>query len=131
MWLISGGAYQGKLDYIHNLEDLIHIRKDQIAEGSTCNFDELLKCSVVNHFHLWIDRMLRQEQEVYALIDIIIEKNPSIVIIIDELGCGIVPVDSYDRRFREITGRISCKLAKEAKEVHRVICGIGVVIKHD
>ena len=31
---------------------------------------------------------------------------------------------------REKTGRICCRIAKEAGEVHRVVCGLGTVIKH-
>jgi adenosyl cobinamide kinase/adenosyl cobinamide phosphate guanylyltransferase len=74
--------------------------------------------------------MLKEGEDIYSLVDRILANNPDIVIIVDELGCGIVPMDPYDRMYRELTGRICCKLAKEAKEVHRVISGIGMVIKH-
>jgi adenosyl cobinamide kinase/adenosyl cobinamide phosphate guanylyltransferase len=74
--------------------------------------------------------MLKEEQDIYTLVDQILAINPEIVIIVDELGCGIVPMNPYDRRYREQTGRICCKLAREAEEVHRVICGIGTVIKY-
>ena len=48
----------------------------------------------------------------------------------NELGYGVVPTDSFDRAYREKTGRVCCRIAKEADEVHRVVCGIGTVIKH-
>ena len=127
MQLISGGAYQGKLDYALALTGR---KESDVADGMVCSMQELLEKPLVNHFHLWIDRMLKEEQEVTTLVDQIMEHNPGIVIIVDELGCGIVPMDPYARKYRELTGRICCRLAKEAEEVHRVICGIGTVIKH-
>ena len=127
MKLISGGAYQGKLAYALALTGR---NECEVADGNVCSMQELLEKPLVNHFHSWIDRMLKEEQQVNTLVDQIMKHNPGIVIIVDELGCGIVPMDPYARSYRELTGRICCRLAKEAKEVHRVICGIGTVIKH-
>ena len=42
---------------------------------------------------------------------------------------GIVPIDSFEREYRERTGRILVKLAEQADEVVRVVCGIGQRIK--
>ena len=47
----------------------------------------------------------------------------------DEVGNGIVPIDFLEREYRERTGRILVKLANQADEVVRVICGIGQKIK--
>lgn len=127
MRLISGGAYQGKLKFALKLTGR---NEKDVADGARCCMQELLEKPLVNHFHLWIDRMLREEKDVNTLVNEILYHNPDIVIIVDELGCGIVPTDPYDRMYREITGRICCRLAKEAEDVHRVICGIGTEIKH-
>ena len=35
-----------------------------------------------------------------------------------------------NRAYREKTGRVCCQAARRASEVHRVVCGIGTVIKH-
>ena len=51
------------------------------------------------------------------------------VVIADEIGCGVVPVDRNDRAWREAAGRALCVLAQHADVVIRVICGIGVRIK--
>ena len=69
------------------------------------------------------------EEAVRKLADELKEKNPEIVIVTNELGYGVVPVSAFDRRYREDTGRICCKLAAEAEEVWRVYCGIGTCIK--
>lgn len=130
MWLISGGAYQGKLRYALAITGK---SESEVSEGNECSMQELVEKPLVNHFHLWIKRRLQAgnvEKEIEAEVDRILLQNPDIVIIVDELGCGIVPMDPFDRKYRELTGRICCRLAKQATQVHRVICGIGTVIKH-
>lgn len=127
MWLITGGAYQGKLEYTRKVTN---IKAENIIDGSTCEWDQLRKASLINHFHLWIKRMLEEEKDVYELVDQVMRENPTLVIIVDELGCGIVPMEAFDREYRETVGRVCCRIAKRAEEVHRVMCGIGMVIKH-
>ncbi len=58
-----------------------------------------------------------------------IEKHHDMIIISDEIGNGIVPIDPFEREYREKTGRILIELAKQADEVVRVVCGIGQKIK--
>ncbi|SFR72631.1 bifunctional adenosylcobinamide kinase/adenosylcobinamide-phosphate guanylyltransferase [Anaeromicropila populeti] len=128
MWLITGGAYQGKLEYAMQCTG---IKKEDIADGAICDIEEIMKKPMVNCFHLWIARMLKDEQDVMTLVEKIMKNNPHIVFVVDELGCGIVPINSFDRMYRETTGRICCRIASRAKCVHRVICGVGVVIKND
>ena len=41
----------------------------------------------------------------------------------------MVPLDAFDRNYRECAGRILIELAKNATEVHRVIVGSGQRIK--
>ena len=57
------------------------------------------------------------------------EKNPSLVVVTNELGCGVVPVDAFDREYRERTGRVCTVLAAASDEVYRVICSVGLRIK--
>ena len=47
----------------------------------------------------------------------------------DEIGYGIVPMDLFQREYREKTGRICTELAERSEEVYRIICGIGMRIK--
>jgi len=127
MWLITGGAFQGKMDYALSQTG---IQAEKVIDGATCEVFELLDKPLVNHFHLWIYRMLQEGKDINEALNQILQKNPNIVIVVDELGCGIVPIEAFDRNYREITGRVCCLLAENAKEVHRVICGLGMVLKH-
>ncbi len=46
-----------------------------------------------------------------------------------EVGSGVIPLQKEDRIFRETTGRICVKLAKEADSVVRLVAGIPMAIK--
>ena len=56
-------------------------------------------------------------------------ENASAVLIMDEVGCGIVPLDAFERQYREVVGRVGCRLAQEASHVERIVCGLGQVLK--
>ena len=55
-------------------------------------------------------------------------KNPDLVLISNELGYGVVPMDVFDRNYRETTGRVCTEIASWADAVYRVVCGIGTKI---
>lgn len=75
-------------------------------------------------------RNLKEGRDIGEMAERILQKNPSVILLCNELGSGVVPVEAFDREWREATGRLCCRLAAEAEEVHRVVCGIGMVIKH-
>jgi adenosyl cobinamide kinase/adenosyl cobinamide phosphate guanylyltransferase len=51
------------------------------------------------------------------------------IVICNETGSGVVPVDKLERAAREATGRLCVGLAGQAVKVVRVVCGIPTVIK--
>ncbi len=65
------------------------------------------------------------EKEIAALAD----RYPDAVFISDEVGSGVVPMDRFEREYRERLGRCLCELAKRAETVERVFCGLGTKIK--
>ena len=125
MNMVIGGAYQGKLNYAKETFQI----PDGWVDGASCTLEELAQCRGVYDFHLLIRRLLEEGQEADRLVLEAEEKNPEICIVTNELGYGVVPVDAFDRLWREKTGRICTELAGKAEEVHRVVCGIGMVIK--
>ncbi len=124
MVLIVGGAYQGKLAYARKqFPDIEWI------DGRDCEEEAVFSSGGIHHFHVYIERLLRAEQDVGTFADQLLVRNPKLVIVSSEIGCGIVPADRFERTYRETTGRICTFLAGEAAQVHRVVCGIGTVIK--
>ncbi len=126
MKLIIGGAFQGKLAYASAAAE---IAPEEFADGAVCGFEVLDTCRGMNHFHEYVRRYLAEGRSVEELPERIVQKNPEVVLVANELGCGIVPMDPFERQFREAFGRLCCRLTQEAKEVHRVICGLGTVIR--
>ena len=78
-----------------------------------------------------IRRELEKERDVSELAEQIILKNPDVILVSQEVGYGVVPVDAFDRKYREAVGRVCTKLAACSHKVTRVVCGIGTVIKDD
>ena len=127
MILIVGGSFQGKKAYAM---ETCSLREEDFAEGGTCPFEAVYEAPAVLHFHEYIRRCLKAGREISGLPKALMQHNPEAVIVVNELGSGVVPVDAFDREYREAVGRLCCSLAREAVEVHRVVCGIGTVIKH-
>ena len=139
MKMIIGGAYQGKLDYAKRTYGVY----EGWADGRTCTQEELASCAGIHHFHELVRRMEKGEypvvlhcedltaleQEAEAFAGHLLQKNPHILIVSDEIGCGVVPLDPADRRWREAVGRVCTSLASRADEVVRIVCGVGMRIK--
>ena len=132
MKLVIGGYVQGKLDYVL---DGSAVQDFYIADSELPNAEQLQwaedngKTVIVNHFHEWMRASIRQGKNAEQEILEFISNAPGCIVISDEIGNGIVPIDSFEREYRERTGRILVKLAEQADEVVRVICGIGQRIK--
>lgn len=126
MKLIIGGAYQGKLSYAkRKYPDLTW------ADGAVCGEEEIIQAQGVYHLETFIKRQMQEEKEadVKEKILSLTEKNPDLVIVSDEIGYGLVPVDAFERVYRENVGRICTELAAKAESVERVVCGIGMMLK--
>ena len=129
--LVIGGANQGKTQWakgqfpeyrevtIEEIEELVEKSEKERAEA--CQEPVL-----INGFHQLMKQWLEQDYrtKVEAL-----KKSFGWVIISDEIGNGIVPMEKQERKWREETGRMLCMLAEEAEEVYRIYCGIPTRIK--
>ena len=124
MIMIIGGAYQGKLAFAKK-------RYPDVTwtDGAVCEEEEIYSCRGIYHFHKYIERKIIAGETVDDLAEKIIKKNPKLILITDEIGYGIVPVDRLEREYREQTGRVCTRLAAYSEKVYRVMCGIGQVIK--
>lgn len=132
MELYIGGYAQGKLDYV--MEKPCD-RQFFVADGD--KQDVLLKLSeaqagkqvVFYHFHSWVRRLLEQKKDAEHEAEQLICSYPEIWIISDEVGNGIVPMEPFEREYRERLGRILIRIASESCHVERIICGLGQTIK--
>lgn len=126
MRLVTGGCCQGKKQWV-----MTHwqVQENQVADGATCDDDDMMQAKVLNHFHLLVQRWIQEKKDPAKETLRILAGNKEMIILTDEIGCGIVPLDKNEREWREIHGRICCQLAAEAECVIRVFAGIGQQIK--
>ena len=151
--LYIGGFAQGKLEYVQNkkAEEAISIamvidcaqsdyqktlqsidNKIKNENADVNNIANVNDIVIINHLHLWVKDLLREgmeESEVQSTILSWVATHPNTILICDELGNGIVPLEKMDRIWREQTGRLMIELAKQAERVERILCGLGQRLK--
>lgn len=87
-------------------------------------------CEVFADFHETIrSTVLQDGQEPREFAQRFCKKHPDAVVVANEVGAGVVPMNREDRAFREAVGRVLCVIAQKAESVTRCVCGIGVRIK--
>ena len=109
MILIVGGAYQGKAAYAEK------------------HFPDTYE--KINHYHEEIRLQMKKGMNPMEEAKKLPISEKKLVIICDEVGSGLVPVDAFERAYREQVGRVGGYLASQADRVIRVVCGIGKDIK--
>ena len=122
--IIIGGAFQGKAQYATKIYPGL-----ELTDGFNCLLDEIGNCVAVNEFHSFTRRWLSEGRTKEELLKIL-EKNENLQLLIsDEIGYGLVPVDDFEREYREFHGRVMTELAEQADCVERIVCGIPQRIK--
>ena len=132
MKLVIGGRAQGKLNYVlqHMTDENYQIYDGVFPDaGELFNLTKKNEWLIVDHFHKWVNKELKENRNPEEELEAFLKKGVRFVVISDEIGNGIVPVDAFEREYRERTGRMLIKLAEQADEVVRVLCGIGQKIK--
>jgi len=119
--LVIGGASQGKRAFAKDkfgLEDsdiyCFGYEDKEVPEGYRA-YDH-------------VERLIRKRLEISDNFDLDSSFDKAEVLIIEDITCGIVPMDALDRKWREETGRLMQRLGKP-RDIYRVFCGKGVHIK--
>lgn len=137
LWI--GGRAQGKLALA--MQKWPDAKVLDVSETDVNGKEELLQFLddapnderlIWNQFHLFVRHALSlglEPSEIWERVSGFADERPNLVVICDEIGNGIVPMEQKERRYREETGRMLCKLAAKADCVERIFCGIPVKIK--
>lgn len=121
MILITGGSYQGKLEYAKS--------RFSLADGDIClgGVDFSKKCLA------YVERYaLEAVKTGVEPADIFRENADRLrdrIVITTDISGGVVPVDPELRAWREACGRMNSFLASCADEVWRLFCGIPQRLK--
>ena len=103
MILIIGGASSGKRDYARSLG----YTENEISQN------------------VW--ELVRADPDAGDSLFETLREMP--VVICDEVGSGIVPMERRERDARDACGRLCITLAADAERVVRMVCGIPTVLK--
>ena len=117
MVLITGGAYSGLEEFAKQL------KKNDPTKMKIIMISKLIKDdkededieSLTGRLQKWCEE---HTTDWYSLI-----------LIHEEVGCGLIPETREKRIQREIQGRAGCFFAQKANEVYRVCCGLGIKMK--
>ena len=113
MILVIGARASGKRAYVESLG----YTAEQIADGVLEDKPVLYNLQ---------DITMADPEGAPALLEGLLQKE---VVVCDEVGSGVIPMEKARRLGREATGRLCCQLAKEAARVVRLVAGIPTVLK--
>ena len=122
MIMITGGAFQGKRGFVSSRFGL---NEADMLDAGSADIGKLMTARCVYNFELAVKRIIEQGGDP---VDFARRCDIGIVII-NEIGCGIIPLDRSEREWRELTGRAGCVIAERSDAVYRLCCGIPVKIK--
>lgn len=95
------------------------------------------RCLVVDCLTLWATNLLLHcdaaawPRERAALLAVLPELSGRVILISNEVGQGVVPMDALSRRFVDESGRLHQDLAQSCQRVVWVVAGLPQVLKGD
>ena len=89
---------------------------------------------VVDCLTLWISNCMYAapdaiEQECGRLVQAAASAPSSVILVTNEVGCGIVPDNALARLFRDYAGKLNQQAAEAAAEVYWMVFGIALKVK--
>lgn len=126
MILITGGAYQGKRSYAkaaYSLSD------SQICTctAQTPEIDFSRPC--IDHIEEFVLACVRSGGDAIAYFQAHRPEWQDSVLILQDIFCGVVPLEAENRAWREAAGQLCQYLSREAEQVSRIFCGLEQRLK--
>jgi len=88
---------------------------------------------LVDCLTLWLTNLMLAEidweKEASALAEALARQKSPVVLVINEVGLGIVPDNALARRFRDAAGILNQMIARAADEVEFVVAGLPMRVK--
>lgn len=141
MVLVIGGSFQGKLAYVkRELEKQgILISEQDIVDGEFFDVGKSGRhIRVLNRLHRMVWRSMKENalMDAEAVFEIckrqlepLLAASLQVVVICDEVGYGVIPLEKEQRVYREAVGRVLCYLAQHSEKMERIVGGFPIRIK--
>jgi adenosylcobinamide kinase / adenosylcobinamide-phosphate guanylyltransferase len=107
----------------------------KIVEGIR-QYEDGVEVILLDCITLWLSNLLTKGNtdlkimdEINRFVEMIKQTPASLVIVSNEVGMGIVPVDPLGRRFRDLSGMANQRIAQVAETVIFMVSGIPIFLK--
>lgn len=84
---------------------------------------------VIDCLTLWLSNSMGLEDKTEETVAVALESTADVIIVTNEVGCGIVPENALAREFRDRAGRMNQRFAEAADEVYWMVFGQALRIK--
>jgi adenosylcobinamide kinase/adenosylcobinamide-phosphate guanylyltransferase len=84
---------------------------------------------VVDCLTLWLSNSMSLEDKTEETIAVALESTADVIVVTNEVGCGIVPENALARDFRDRAGRMNQRFAEAADEVYWMVFGQALRVK--
>ena len=87
---------------------------------------------LVECLSMWINNMLYHGfgfEEIKKELEAVLVLDKTVVFVLNDVGCGIIPNNALSREFIDISGKLSQLIASSCDEVYHTIAGISTRIK--
>lgn len=88
---------------------------------------------LVDCLTLWLSNMMHRDRDMDAATDALITVlegvKGRVILVSNEIGLGLVPMEKLSREFRDAQGRLNQRIAAVADRVEFVVAGLPMVMK--
>ncbi|MCD8224585.1 MAG: bifunctional adenosylcobinamide kinase/adenosylcobinamide-phosphate guanylyltransferase [Clostridiales bacterium] len=129
MIVIVGGRYQGKREFARKLSGLEETEfAAMVAQAGRISPEEAIGKRCLVDFQDFLRRIMESGTDPQEFVSAVLETEPEIVTLA-EVGSGLVPMERFERDWRDAVGVAGQRLAARADTVYRVTCGLPLLIK--
>lgn len=123
----------GKRAYAESLyKNLNFYNMDELKPEFLFKPENIKKFNAIINIHMGVRSLLLNNNNIETQDFFNVNKLKNFIVIIgDEIGSGVVPLDKFERRWRDETGLLYQKLTQEADIVDRVWAGLNLRLKYN
>lgn len=132
MHIFIGGSYNGKHDYVKQWlkeQGLLDVEwyKGELPQNPSSKtivisgLEYVLKPQLSQDEIMLADQITKQLQ--------LLNNKHQVIVIVTEMGRGIVPIDPQERQLRDTCGRVYQQLFKVSEHVTRIWYGLAETLK--
>jgi adenosylcobinamide kinase/adenosylcobinamide-phosphate guanylyltransferase len=118
-------------DAFRNVEEPIRL-SDAILSASDRSEVAVVDCLTVwlgNLYHHYNEKEGSIKEDITGLLKTFDKSASDLILVTNEVGCGIVPERPLGRAFRDMAGFLNRLVAQRAQHVYLLCCGIPLALK--